>query len=729
MSATHVLRSLLQSLPSSGVPSTPIPSLPPTLRCMHCQALLYQPTTLGNGISLCLGCVSKQKADLLYTGIDLHFGQSENKVLAEISKKCAPALYAAAKMRHESNDLFRNKQYLAAIEGYTKAIELYSLDAVVWGNRAATYMQLHDYASALADVQQACTLLLVPGVAQDTATSAIMLKVLCRKVSCLEKIAVMETTLKETSNETSNETPKETSNETAINTTIDTHIDHMTMASLYLLILALYQEIGRTAPKTIKSSAQACVEAFTTDSSTETFETCLAQHVGATKFLSETTRKEIETPTIETATTTRTKKRQRKEWKFDDPTQSFLRVVLADPLGHTKSTKNYLSNSDHLLLLDTTKLSIIQECLRCPLCFELFHEPTTLPCGHVLCRPCLARTLDHAFDSMPSCPMCRHTLAPLLGWLNQRARIKAIASNDKWSHGGRQICVTYDLDCLLQYYFPKECAANRVRYEQDESAATTTTKCGTTTTTNNNNNYNTTTTTSIPIFCCSVALPGIRTALHVFEPRYRLMMRRCIESGQKKFGMCLSPLSEYGTMLRILHYEQLADGRAKISCIGEEIFHVVRWGEKDGYKTGDVEWLNEAASETENAHSNDATNLQNTNSIIEQVQKMRLDLKRVLAPSVWLQVESVLGEAPLSDVPFIYWVSMMLAAFQILPEDKVYAVGFGEAMDVSVVDDSPCWKMAEDDRPTLRASHAERVKVVQIYVDAIVAASDENMSR
>lgn len=45
-------------------------------------------------------------------------------------------------------------------------------------------------------------------------------------------------------------------------------------------------------------------------------------------------------------------------------------------------------------------------------------------------------------------------------------------------------------------------------------------------------------TTDIPIFVCTVAYPGVPCPLHIFEPRYRLMMRRCMETGTKKFGMC-----------------------------------------------------------------------------------------------------------------------------------------------------------------------------------------------
>jgi len=44
----------------------------------------------------------------------------------------------------------------------------------------------------------------------------------------------------------------------------------------------------------------------------------------------------------------------------------------------------------------------------------------------------------------------------------------------------------------------------------------------------------------IPIFVCTLAYPKIPCPLHIFEPRYRLMIRRCMESGVRKFGMCIA---------------------------------------------------------------------------------------------------------------------------------------------------------------------------------------------
>lgn len=36
-----------------------------------------------------------------------------------------------------------------------------------------------------------------------------------------------------------------------------------------------------------------------------------------------------------------------------------------------------------------------------------------------------------------------------------------------------------------------------------------------------------------------MAFPTVPCPLHIFEPCYRLMIRRCIETGTNCFGMCL----------------------------------------------------------------------------------------------------------------------------------------------------------------------------------------------
>ncbi|KAF6321358.1 hypothetical protein mRhiFer1_010324 [Rhinolophus ferrumequinum] len=69
-----------------------------------------------------------------------------------------------------------------------------------------------------------------------------------------------------------------------------------------------------------------------------------------------------------------------------------------------------------------------------------------------------------------------------------------------------------------------------------------------------------------------MAFPTVLCLLHVFEPRYRLMIRRCMETGTKRFGMCLSTehagISEYGCMLEIKDVRTFPDGSSVVDAIG-----------------------------------------------------------------------------------------------------------------------------------------------------------------
>ena len=42
------------------------------------------------------------------------------------------------------------------------------------------------------------------------------------------------------------------------------------------------------------------------------------------------------------------------------------------------------------------------------------------------------------------------------------------------------------------------------------------------------------------MFVCTLALPRMPCPLHIFEPRYRLMVRQCMESGLRQFGMVMA---------------------------------------------------------------------------------------------------------------------------------------------------------------------------------------------
>jgi len=218
--------------------------------------------------------------------------------------------------------------------------------------------------------------------------------------------------------------------------------------------------------------------------------------------------------------------------------------------------------------------------LECPLCLGLLWEPSSIPCGHTLCRSCLARTLDHAFDTSPSCPMCRAELSGYLAWLNARAWTNgAKGAGAKLTHGGAQIPVNRQIAAIIEKHFPAESRERQAQIAMAEAEAIGGEAPGAPGA------------PVVPIFICSMAMPAVACPLHIFEPRYRLMMRRCIDSGQRQFGMCLFPGAQFGTMLHIKSFKQLQDGRSQIKTIGTRRFEVLEWGEKDGYATGRVRWV------------------------------------------------------------------------------------------------------------------------------------------
>ncbi|XP_038042522.2 LON peptidase N-terminal domain and RING finger protein 1 [Anas platyrhynchos] len=190
--------------------------------------------------------------------------------------------------------------------------------------------------------------------------------------------------------------------------------------------------------------------------------------------------------------------------------------------------------------------------LECSLCIRMFLEPVTTPCGHTFCKECLERCLDHR----PNCPLCKQSL---------REYLKA----------GSYSCTVLLQDIMLAT-FPTQLAERRELHQAEMAELSNLTK-------------------NIPIFVCTMSFPGVACPLHVFEPRYRLMIRQCQEAGTRRFGMCVyetgKSFADYGCMLEIRQLELLADGRSLVDTVGGRRFRVLRRGHRDGYNTADIEYL------------------------------------------------------------------------------------------------------------------------------------------
>lgn len=128
----------------------------------------------------------------------------------------------------------------------------------------------------------------------------------------------------------------------------------------------------------------------------------------------------------------------------------------------------------------------LQSELECQVCVQLFYEPITSPCGHTFCQRCLARALDHS----DKCPLCR-TDFPSFTYFQAQPPNATIAR-------------------VILAAWPTFASDRKAALEAEEKSSTLDT----------------------PIFVCTLAWPSLPTYIHIFEPRYRLMMRRVMEIGR-----------------------------------------------------------------------------------------------------------------------------------------------------------------------------------------------------
>ncbi len=104
----------------------------------------------------------------------------------------------------------------------------------------------------------------------------------------------------------------------------------------------------------------------------------------------------------------------------------------------------------------------------------------------------------------------------------------------------------------------------------------------------------------LPLFPLNTVLfPNMPIALHIFEPRYKLMIEQCLDDDQP-FGVVLiregveafSALADphpIGCTAQITQVERLPDGRMNIVAVGGERFQIHALSHEKPYLTGTVE--------------------------------------------------------------------------------------------------------------------------------------------
>lgn len=278
----------------------------------------------------------------------------------------------------------------------------------------------------------------------------------------------------------------------------------------------------------------------------------------------------------------------------------------------------------------------------CQVCYNLMLDPVTTACGHTLCRKCLVRSLDHS----TSCPVCRRTVL-LPPSLHSQPSNKALSN-------------------LLNGLCPEIMAARAEATALEEMAIMGE--------------------LDTPLFIVTLGFPGCPTFLRIFEPRYRLMLRRAME-GNRHFGMVMYNASgrpqgelgpvhfmEYGTLLRIENVQFLPDGQSIVETRGVARFKIKRAGLVDGYYVGSVERVEDISLVDEERLEVEQTSLPPTSETDVPGQVQRMSTRELLAYGLqfidrmqarsapWLH-ESVLeayGGPPADAAIFPYWFASIL---------------------------------------------------------------------
>ncbi|GAB1320825.1 LON peptidase N-terminal domain and RING finger protein 1 [Madurella fahalii] len=190
----------------------------------------------------------------------------------------------------------------------------------------------------------------------------------------------------------------------------------------------------------------------------------------------------------------------------------------------------------------------------CSLCYTLFDNPVTTTCGHTLCRSCIQRVLDYAKE----CPFCRRALTIHPGIYSESCPSNQLLS--------KMISAFWPDVVRLRKRAAAEGALNDGSQRCDRA-----------------------------IFVCTLSLPAMPTFLHIFESRYRLMIRRALE-GDRTFGMVMhhpAGFMELGTLLRIVKHEFLPDGRSFIQTVGTSRFRILEHDTLDGYMVARIQIIND----------------------------------------------------------------------------------------------------------------------------------------
>ncbi|XP_017783578.1 PREDICTED: LON peptidase N-terminal domain and RING finger protein 3 [Nicrophorus vespilloides] len=304
-------------------------------------------------------------------------------------------------------------------------------------------------------------------------------------------------------------------------------------------------------------------------------------------------------------------------------------------LSRTKEFRKILKNVEIVkeravrVAWDHVTISVLE----CILCSRCLLDPVTTRCGHTFCRGCLARVIDHGW----ACPLCMAPLDP-----TEETR-------------GTTLVIQEAIEFLLPEDYIERLAISNQEIQVLEKDSQP---------------------FQVPVFVCTNAFPSVACPLYVYEPRYRLLARRCLKSNTRRFAMAArndnsEKFAPFGTVLEVRDAVHMRDGTSILTTVGVRRFRVLEKGELDGYDTATVEYIKDCDVSEEK--------LPELLDLHERVYSKAGKWVSSLAPKVLAEVETCIGEMPplesdwykLPDGPSWAWWLM-----PILPLSSKLQIGF-----------------------------------------------------
>lgn len=569
--------------------------------CSACAGVLVEPITLNCGHSSCKKCILKDLKELCKKcGVKYRAREDDpvndteyikqSIIVSELVRKFWSKELSAVELRNEGNKLFQRGEVEASILRYSEAYRMAENDHLLTSNRSHAYYKKGDYVAALEDAER--TIELRPDWGKGYFRKGMALKAMGKYGQAL--IAFFECLLFE---ETISKPLK-----ADIYATLASYINH------------IIEEESRVAADIVQSGGKIEAPSSISGSNLQTMLSSIITTSLAEDGL-------VSQPTLTTATSSAASSRGSSvehgvsgalrpvnpsvsELRYNIPgrcppdgceSPSFITASAENSekamagqvirkrhgsdgrekllVPRNKSVSRLLDDIEvHMEKLINMKFkpanrdidpkAVDSNDFDCSLCFRLLWQPVTTGCGHTYCKACLDRSLDHRSE----CPLCKTKIETL----------------------NEQLGVNDFVDQTIRRMLPKEYLERQRLYEEEIADLGGARKDGR---------------VEIPVFVCTMSFPNIPCPLHVFEPRYRLMIRRAMESGAREFGMSVNDSSkafaEYGTMLEIRDIQYFGDGRSVVDTMGSRRFHVIERGTRDGYNTAVVEFLKDDTIEGE----------------------------------------------------------------------------------------------------------------------------------